>query len=52
MLVQVVVGMVRIAYGSSLRMTSSLLSEIGIMVGAESEATNQYNCKYKGTRVG
>ena len=38
MLVQVVVGMVRVAYGSSLRITSILLSEIGIMVGAESEA--------------
>lgn len=39
-------GMVRVAYGSSLWITSILLSEIGIIVGAESEATDQYDCKY------
>lgn len=32
--------MVRVAYGNSLWITSILLSEIGIMVGAESEATD------------
>ena len=37
--------MVRVAYESSLLIASIFLSEVGIMVVAESEATNQQDCR-------